>query len=199
MDERVVRLAFIPLLGALLATFALSAYMGVTTGYTYGQEIRLETYSALAKGLGAVLGAGLLALIIVAHSLRMKEDQLQKRLIHWLEWKGQWAAKKWDEDMERALEKRIRSDEESEGMEVAEVLDERRALASLRRYSTRLFALPVAALAAIVAISFWAVPATGGFLENLSALNTTFIFMVSYGTPVALGALFTAFVVVLKE
>ncbi len=200
MNERVVRAAFFPFLGALIATFLLSAYFATATGYVYGQEIRSWNYSALAKGIGAVLAAGILALIITTHSLRMRESQLEHRLMRWLEGKGEWVSREWDDEIEMTLEEK--AGYESDDADVAAVVDtlgEKRTLGRLRTYSARLLAIPIVGLTLIAAVSLWAVPAAGAFLESQWALNTALIFLTSYGTLVVMGLLVGAIVVVVKE
>ncbi len=183
-----------------MATFAMSLYFAMNTGYTYGPQISLANYTTLAKGLGAVLAAGVLLLIVVTHSLRIEEGQLEQRLMRWLESKGEWVGREWDDEMERAVEEKVELEEdEATGIALWETLADKGTAARLRRYSARLLAIPVTALAIIVAISLWAVPASGAFLQGQSELNTTLIFVTSYGTLVALGLFFAGLVTVLKE
>lgn len=200
MNERVVRIAFLPVLGALLAMFVLSALMAAATGYVYGLEIRLGTYTSLAKALAPILGASVLALIVVAQSLRKKEEEIEQALLRWLDTRGDWTPGEWDPEVERSLEEGVDlGNFGTEGIEIHEALREKNTMVRLRKYATRLFALPIAALTIIVAISLWAVPAAGAFLEYNSAMNTTFIFLTSYGTLMAVGSFVAAVLMTLKE
>ncbi len=200
MNQRSVRVAFAPLLAALLLTLGLSAYIGLTSGWVYGPEIRMETYPTLARGLGAVLGAAVVGLIVVAHSLRAQQDQLEQRLMRWLEGRGGWVADAWDAETEAAVAEQAHVAEDPEGtVEVEVALGERHRLIQLRRHAARLFAVPIVALALIVGLALWAVPASGSFLGNVPILNTSLLLFASYGTLVALGALLVATVVALRE
>lgn len=198
MNEQAVRVAFFPSLAALLALLGMSAYFAYTTGYSYGPTIRLGTYTAIAKGLGGVLGAALLAVIIVSLSLRMKQSGLEQALLRWLERNGEWAGRQYDEVMEMNLRQRIGSVDSQEAIQVENALRERTLTEKLRKYATRLLAVPVVALAILVGISLWSVLASGAFLDNFPLLNTAFIFLVSYGTVLALTTLVAALVIVLR-
>lgn len=198
MNERAVRVAFFPSLAALLALLGMSAYFAYTTGYSYGPTIRLGMYTAIAKGLGGVLGAALLAVIIVSLSLRMKQSGLEQALLRWLERNGEWAGRQYDEVMEMNLRQRIGSVDSQEAIQVENALRERTLTEKLRKYATRLLAVPVVALAILVGISLWSVLASGAFLDNFPLLNTAFIFLVSYGTVLALTTLVAALVIVLR-
>lgn len=200
MNERVVRIAFLPVMGALVAMFVLSALMATLTGYVYTLETRLGTYTSLAKGLGPILGASILSLIVVAQSLRKREERIEQSLLRWLDTRGDWTPREWDPEVERSLEEGVDvGNFGTEGIEIHEALLEKNTLARLRKYSTRLFALPIVALTIIVAISLWAVPAAGVFLEYNAAINTTFIFLTSYGTLISVGSFVAAVFVTLKE
>ncbi len=181
-----------------MATFVLSAFMAFSTGYVYGLEIRLETYTSLARALAALIGATVLALMVVGHSLKVKQGQLEHRLMRWLEAQGDWVPREWDLSVERTIEEKAQVSG-VEGFEVEEALNEKRSLARKRRYATRLFALPLAAMSVIVAISLWAVPAAGAFLEHNAFINTTLVFLTSYGTLMAVGSFVAALFLVLKD
>lgn len=200
MDQRFVRAAFAPLAAALFLTLGLAVYVGLTKGWVYGQPVLLETYPALARGLGAVLGAAVVGLIVVAHALRTEQSQLEQRLMRWLEGHGGWIADAWDAETEAALAEQARmADAEREGVEVEVALGERHRLIQLRRQVARLFGVPIFALALIVGLALWAVPASDEFLNAFPSVNTSLLLFLSYGTLVALGSLLVATVAALRE
>jgi hypothetical protein len=200
MNERVLRISFLPLMAALVATFVFSALMAVTTGYVYREEIRIGTYPSLAKALGPVLGAAILGLIVVTHGLRLREERIEQDLLRWLDMKGEWMPSQWDEDVERALEEGVETGSYGpEGFEVEQALEEKRRAGRMRLHATRLFAIPIIALTIITGISLWAVPASGAFLQYNAVLNTTLIFLTTYGTPMAMGALVAAVIITMRE
>lgn len=199
MNQRLVRRAFGPLLALLLLVLGLSAYVGLTSGWEYGLEIRLDTYPNLARALGGVLGAAVVGLIVVAHALRAQQDQLEQRLMRWLESRSGWIADAWDAETEAAVAEQAQAAATSGGVEVEVALGERHGLIQLRRQVARLFGVPILALTFIVALSLWAVPASGAFLSSFPILNTSFLLFASYGTLVALMALLVVTVAVLRD
>lgn len=60
MNERVPKIAFLSLLGALGVTFALSWVFAVSTGYQYGTSISVLGFPALARGLVPLVGVSVL-------------------------------------------------------------------------------------------------------------------------------------------
>ncbi len=78
----------------------------------------------------------------------------------------------------------------SDVKEVLAAIRERRALLARRASLSRIMGGPLAMLAALVALSAWAIPATDMFLTGQTALNTSMIFTATYGGVVAL--IFTA-------
>ncbi len=78
----------------------------------------------------------------------------------------------------------------SDVKEVLAAIRERRALLTRRASLSRIMGGPLTMLAALVAVSAWAIPATDTFLTSQAALNTSLIFTATYGGVVAL--IFTA-------
>lgn len=78
----------------------------------------------------------------------------------------------------------------SDVKEVLAAIRERRALLARRASLSRIMGGPLTMLAALVALSAWAIPATDTFLTSQAALNTSLIFTATYGGVVAL--IFTA-------
>ncbi len=74
----------------------------------------------------------------------------------------------------------------SDVKEVLAAIRERRALLSRRASLSKIMGGPLAMLAALVAVSAWAIPATDTFLISQEALNTSLIFTATYGGVVAL-------------
>jgi ABC-type transport system involved in cytochrome c biogenesis permease subunit len=200
MSERVVKVSFFPLLGALIATFLLSALVAMATGYTYGLEIRVGTYPVLVKALGPVIGATVIGLIIVTHTFRMRQERIEQDLLRWLEQRGDSVPRQWDADIERTLVENVDlGNYGPEGYEVEQALDERRDVWRLRRYAARLFAIPLITLTIIVAISIWAIPASGAFLDYQATLNTTLIFLTTYGAPMAAASFVVAVLLTMRD
>ncbi len=186
MNERGLRRAFPPVLAVLVLTFLVAAFLAYYTDITYSQEVGFETYTSLAKGLAAVLGAAILGMAVVTHSIRLRREQLESRLIRWLESQGGLIIGEWGDDVERALLER----EGAATAGVPEALAERKVLLRMRKYTTRLFGVPVAAFIALVGTSIWAIPATEVFLrESFPLLGSMFIWFASYGTAASLAAL----------
>ncbi len=194
MNERGLRSAFPPALAALILTLLAAAFMAYYTEYTYSQRVGFETYTSLGKGLAAVLGAAILGMAVVTHSIRLRREQLESRLMRWLEAQGGFILGEWGDDVEQALldkEVEISADEETtEEVGVGEALEERSGLLRMRKYATRLFGVPVAAFIALAGISLWAIPASVAFLRvSYPLLGTTLIWFASYGTGAALAIL----------
>ncbi len=186
MNERGLRTAFPPVLATLVITFLVAAFLAYYTEMSFSQKVGFETYTSLAKGLTAVLGAAILGMAVVTHSLRLRREQLESRLMRWLEAQGGFILGEWGEDVERALLQR----EGAAPAGVEDALTERDVLLRMRKYATRLFGVPVAAFIALVGTSIWAIPASEVFLrESAPLLASIFIWFASYGTAAALAAL----------
>lgn len=78
----------------------------------------------------------------------------------------------------------------SDVKEVLAAIRERRALIARRSGLSKIMGGPLGMLAALVAMSAWAIPATDTFLAGMTDLNTSLIFTATYGGVIAL--LFTA-------
>lgn len=193
MRERALRIAFIVLAAALALLAGVSAYMAMELGYTYERAIRQAFYPALAQGLGPVVGLALLGLLAADHVFRTRIGQVENGLMRWVDAQGSWSPPAWDEEVERALVEGVQLGSFGyEGAEIQEALASRRSLLRERAWSVRLFALPLVALSAMAGFALWAVPAAGSFLEAQALLNTSFVFFISYGLPVALASLVAA-------
>lgn len=200
MNERALRIAFFPLVAGLAAVVALSVLMAMSTGYTYGYEIRSWTYPSVAKGLGAVLGAAILAVLILSHSLKSKEERIEQGLLRWMDLNTDYLPRGWDQEVESVLEEGVEvGNFGADGFQVQEALEDRRAIRRLRSLLVRLMAVPISASTVIVAVSIWAVPAVGAFLQTQAFLNTTLIFLVSYGSLVAVGSFIAGLLLSLKD
>ncbi len=200
MNERVLKVAFLSLLGALAVTFVLSWVFASATGYRYGANISEQGYPALARGLFPLVGASVLALIAAHHILRNRTHQIEQAMLRWLEARGSWIARGWDEDMEQGIEEGLRLGQFPDGeKDIKEALQERRSLLRMRSWSARLFGVPAFGFAAIVAISLWAIPGFVPFLEGQVTLTTAFLYATSYGAGVAIAGLLIALVLVLRD
>ncbi|MFQ5919546.1 MAG: hypothetical protein ACE5I4_05815 [Thermoplasmata archaeon] len=200
MNERVLKIAFLSLLGALLVTFALSWVFAVSTGYQYDAVISEQGYPALARGLIPLVGVSILALIAAHHVLRSHTHQIEQAMLRWLEARGEWIPRGWDDELERSLNEGVELGRFPDGeKDIKKALDDRRELLRLRSWSARLFGVPVFGFAAVVAVSFWAIPGFVPFLEGQVTLNTTFLYASSYGAGVAIAALLIALILVLRD
>ncbi|MEE8199164.1 MAG: hypothetical protein V3R48_05570 [Thermoplasmata archaeon] len=200
MNERVLRHAFLFLLGALLLTFVLSWVFAVSPGYTYGAIISEQGYPALARGLFPLVGVAVLALIVAHHILRGRTHQIEQAILRWLEARGEWAARGWDDELERTLQEGLALGRFPDGeKDIKEALQDRRGLLRLRSWSARLFGVSVFGLAAVVGISFWAIPGFMPFLEGQATLTTAFLYATSYGAGVAIASLLIAVTLVLRD
>jgi hypothetical protein len=200
MNERVLKIAFLSLLGALLVTFALSWVFAVSTGYQYGSIIGDLGYPALARGLIPLVGVSVLALIAAHHILRNRAHQIEQAMLRWLEARGEWVPRGWDDELEQSLQEGVDLGRFPDGeKDIKKALEDRKGILRLRSWSARLFGVPVFGFAAVVAVSFWAIPGFVPFLEGQATLNTAFLYATSYGTVVAIAALLIALVLVLRD
>ncbi|MFQ5552582.1 MAG: hypothetical protein ACE5EW_02565 [Thermoplasmata archaeon] len=200
MNEKVLKITFSSLIGALALTFALSWVFAVVTGYQYGPTVSELGYPALARGLVPLVGVSVLALIAVNHILRGRTHQIEQAMLRWLEARGEWVARGWDDEVEHALQEGVKLGQFPDGEEdIKDALERRQGLLRVRAWSARLFGVPAFAFAAIVALSLWAIPGFIPFLEGQVTLGTAFLYATSYGAGVAIAALFIALIVVLRE
>lgn len=200
MNDRVPKIAFLSLLGALGVTFALSWVFAVSTGYQYGTSISVLGFPALARGLVPLVGVSVLALIAINHILRGRTHQIEQAILRWLEARGEWTARGWDEEVEQALKEGVELGQFPDGEEDIKIaLAERESLLRVRSWSARLFGVPAFGFAAIVGISLWAIPGFVPFLEGQVTLNTAFLYATSYGAGVAIAALLLALILVLRD
>ena len=200
MNERVLKIAFLSLLGALAVTFVLSWVFASTTGYRYGATISEQGYPALARGLVPLVGVTILALIVAHHILRNRTRQIEQAMLRWLETRGSWTARGWDEDVEQGLQEGLRLGQFPDGeKDIKEALQERRSLLRMQSWSARLFGVPAFGFATIVAISLWAIPGFVPFLDGQVTLSTAFLYATSYGAGVAIAGLLIALIFVLRE
>ncbi len=200
MNERVLKIAFLSLLGALLVTFVLSWIFAVTTGYQYQAIISERGYPALARGIVPLVGVSVLGLIVAHHILRGRTHQIEQAILRWLEARGEWVARGWDDELERTLQEGLALGRFPDGeKDIKEALEDRRRLLRLRSWSARLFGVPVFGFAAVVGLSFWAIPGFVPFLDGQVTLTTAFLYATSYGAGVAIAALLVAVTLVLRD
>ncbi len=198
--ERALKISFTVLLAVLAASFPISLVAALTTGFEYGPAATQAAYPTLAMGLAPVLGAAVLGLILTAHSLRARIDGIERGLLRFLDRRGEWATRGWDEDLEETLRSRVDLGQfAGEEGEVQEALQARDRLLRMKAWTVRLFSLPVFGLSLIVGLSLWAVPASAAFLFQQVVLNTTLLFFTSYGAMVSIAALLTALFLVRQE
>ncbi len=201
VNVRMLRLSFFPVTGAVALALILAIVGAVATGYQYSTAIALESYISMARSLAAVLGAGILAAAVITQSLNTRREQIEQRLLAWLDRQGEPTPEGWNAGVELALEESAAAITIGpQGHEIRQSLVDRKKLAAQKKYASRLFILPIASLATIVAISLWAIPASEMFLHiTYPSVNTTFVFLTSYGTMAAVGAIVAAMILVLRE
>ncbi len=194
-------MSFFPVSLTVAATLILAIVGAYLTGYTYSQTTAREGYISMARSLGAIFGAGVLAAAVIAQSFRTRKEQIEQRLLAWLDRQGEPTPERWNPGVELALEESAAAITIGpQGREIVQSILDRKKLAALDKYSSRLFIFPLGSLAAILAMALWAIPATEMFLINSYPwLNTTLIFLTSYGTMAAVGAVVAAMILTLRE
>ncbi len=201
VNVKVLRFSFFPLTALLALTFLFAIFMAYWTGWDYNTEVSREGFISVARSLGAVLGAGILAAAVVTQSLKARTDQIEQRLLAWLDKQGEPTPEIWNQGVEMALEETASAMTVGpQGPEILASLVERNHLASVRKYSSRLFSVTIAFLMVLVAVALWAIPATEMFLRiSQPTLNTAIVLLTSYGTIAAVGALVAAMILAIKE
>lgn len=191
-----LRRAFGPLLAFLLLTFLAAIFVAYLTDFSYPAEVGYEVYTSLSRGLAGGLGAALLGVAVVLHSLKARRQRIEAGLVRWLDAQGERISQEWDD----ALEGYLLENAGMRDVEVKGALSERDDLLRMRRYALRLFGIPIAGFLIIVSLALWAVPATEVFLnQTIPQFASFFLLAATYGTVATLVSLVATVVAVGKE
>jgi hypothetical protein len=184
--RRVMRaLAMTIVVGSVL-TVVLSLYVASQTGYEYAPLVSFRTYNGVLVGSALVLigtlAAGLLTLLRVDNDARSVRLAVETKLRREVDWPVS------TQDADRLAREFVNQGPETAATQaISEDLQVYDRLTRFRQDLRTLLAAPLGLLAAIFAISAWALPAEA-FLQNLQTVNTTLLFFVSYGLVVAVAA-----------
>lgn len=182
---------------AAAATVVLSFVVANVVDYQYHPITSFNTYNTVLTGSALVL-----ALIILAGLVTLQRvDAASQRVLRSLgEGLGFEAGLPVPASVVQAtVEKELRETPNSSQSDwLRRTHEEYEGLQTLRKDIRSLLAAPAGLLAAIFAISAWALPATEVFLNSLSVLNTTLLFFVTYGLVVAIAAFVVVALVLLS-
>ncbi len=201
VNVRMLRLSFLPVSATVVAAIILAIVGAYLTGYSYTQDTSREGYVSMARSLAAIFGAGILAAAVITQSLRTRREQIEQRFLAWLDRQGEPTPERWNPGVELALEESAAAITIGpQGAEIRQSLLDRKKLAALDKYSSRLFVFPLAALAGIVAVALWAIPASEEYLDiSVPAVNTALVFLTSYGSMAAVAAMVATMILTLRE
>ncbi len=189
--SRALRVLTVIIWAASAATIAVSFYAANVVDYHYLPGTSFNTYNSILTGSALVLALVILTGIVTLHRVDTSSQQVLGAIGESLDLEGVLPLKA--SVVQGAVERELREAPNSSKTEwLQRAFDEYSGLQRLRRDVKSLLAAPVGLLAAIFAISAWALPATEVFLNTLSVLNTTLLFFVTYGMVVAIVAVIAA-------
>lgn len=180
-----------PLLWAgLVAVLALSLFIGLFMPFPLSRSLAGFSYATLLKAFGPPLGALVLGAIVVEQSLRADRRALEGRILARVNWTLGLGAAAWDGSLEESINQALALGGDPEGAAfISEALTVRRGLARRHGSAAASGILPVVAMASVVGVAAWAIPASEVFLSySFPQVNRVLMVYEVLGSVFALAA-----------
>ncbi len=176
---------------ASAAVVILSFYTANVVDYQYQPITSFNTYNSILTSSALVLAVIILAGIVTLQRVDTSSQQVLRSISEGLDLDAVLPVKA--SVVKATVEKELRETPNSSRTQwLRRAFEEYEGLQRLRKDVKSLLAAPAGLLAAIFGISAWALPATEVFLNTFSILNTTLLFIVTYGMVVAIASVIVA-------